>query len=98
MTRGLKIGIITGVVVLLGAAAFVIYKYRSHTSDSHLSVIPKNAGAVLKIDVKALAAKADPMKLMELPGFKHAANNGTLQDLISNPFSTGIDPIENVYG
>jgi hypothetical protein len=96
MSRPKKILLIIG-ILLVGGIAFFIYKIRSHTSDSHLSVIPKNAAAVFKIDIKKLAVKADPMKLMDQPGFKNPGT-GTFSELISNPFETGIDPIENIYG
>lgn len=97
MTKGLKIGIVAGSILLVGCVAFVVHKLFSHTSDSHLSVIPKNAAAVLKIDLKQLAVKADPAKLMKMPGFQKLSA-GSLKDLVADPFSTGIDPIENVYG
>jgi hypothetical protein len=98
-TRNKKI-LIAVIIFLLAGISLLLYKLFSHSSDAHLSLIPKNAAAVLKIDIKNLAAKADPLKLMQDPAFKNVPANGisSVRKLIADPFSTGIDPLENVYG
>ena len=54
----------------------------------------------MKIDIKQLALKADPIKLMQNPVFKNVPENGksSIRKLVADPFSTGIDPLENIYG
>src|ERR1041385_3976801 len=96
MSKHFKIIIPAVIFLLVSGTVYFIYKWRSHTSDSHLSVVPKNAAAVFKIDIKNLAVKADPAKMLNQPAFKNAT--GTISELISDPFATGIDPIENIYG
>ncbi|MDQ3111896.1 MAG: DUF4836 family protein [Bacteroidota bacterium] len=95
-----KAFLITAIVLLVGGIAWLLFSLFSHSSDAHLKLIPKNAAAVLKIDIKNLAVKADPMKLMQNPVFKNvpATGKSSIRNLIADPFSTGIDPLENVYG
>jgi hypothetical protein len=94
-----KVILITSIVLLVGGISWFLFNLLSHSSDAHLKLIPKNAAAVLKIDIKNLAVKADPMKLMQHPVFKNIPASGTssIRKLIADPFSTGIDPLENVY-
>ncbi len=100
MSKKGKIALITGIVIVLGGVAFILYTLFSHSSDVHLRLIPKNAAAVMKIDIKQLALKADPIKLMQNPVFKNVPENGksSIRKLVADPFSTGIDPLENIYG
>lgn len=95
-----KAFLITTIVVLAGGLAWFLFSLLSHSSDAHLKLVPKNAAAVLKIDIKNLAVKADAIKLLQHPVFKNvpAAGTSSLRKLITDPFSTGIDPLENVYG
>ncbi len=94
-----KAFLITAIVLLAGGLGWFLYNLLSHSSDAHLKLIPKNAAAVLKIDIKNLAVKADPVKLMQHPVFKNIPETGSasLRKLIADPFSTGIDPLENIY-
>ncbi|CAN5793929.1 hypothetical protein BH11BAC7_BH11BAC7_20640 [soil metagenome] len=94
-----KAFLITSIILFAGGIAYLLFNLFSHSSDAHLKLIPKNAAAVLKIDIKNLALKADPMKLMQDPVFKNVPANGpsSIRKLIADPFSTGIDPLENVY-
>lgn len=94
-----KVILITSIVLLVGGITWFLYSLLSHSSDAHLKLIPKNAAAVLKVDIKNLALKADPVKLMQHPAFKNIPASGTssIRKLIADPFSTGIDPLENVY-
>jgi hypothetical protein len=94
-----KVILITSIVLLVGGIAWFLFSLLSHSSDAHLKLIPKNAAAVLKVDIKNLALKADPVKLLQHPAFKNIPDNGTssIRKLIGDPFSTGIDPLENVY-
>lgn len=100
MSKGLKITLIVAAVVIVGAAVAILLIVRSHTSDAHLSAIPVKAAAVLKVNIRDLAAKADPEKLATLPAFKDqkVKNDKVISAIVEDPFSTGIDPVENVYG
>ncbi|CAN5323793.1 hypothetical protein BH09BAC5_BH09BAC5_26280 [soil metagenome] len=100
MSKKSKIVIAAGLIILFGGISFLLFKLFSHSTDAHLRLIPKNAAAVMKIDIKELAMKADPLKLLQNPAFKNVPDNGksSVRKLIADPFSTGIDPLENVYG
>ncbi|HET6992110.1 MAG TPA: DUF4836 family protein [Bacteroidia bacterium] len=100
MTKRVKIIFASGAVLLVCIIGYVLIRIFSHSSDAHLKLIPKDAAAVLKIDIKSLATKADFLKLMQEPAFKKipASGKASLHQLISDPFATGIDPLENVYG
>ena len=95
-----KVILIASIVLVVGGISWLLFNLFSHSSDAHLKFIPKNVVAVLKIDIKELASKADPLKLMQHPAFKDIPASGTssIRKLIADPFSTGIDPLENVYG
>ena len=99
MSKKGKIILVSGIVILLLGVSWLLFRFFLHSSDAHLKVIPKNAAAVLKIDVKALALKADPLKLMQEPAFKNVPGTGgsSIRRLISDPFSTGVDPLADVY-
>lgn len=94
-----KVILIVSIVLLAGGITWFLFKLLSHSSDAHLKLIPKHAAAVVKVDIKNLAVKADPVKLMQHPAFKNipASGTSTIRKLIADPFSTGIDPLENVY-
>lgn len=100
MSKGLKISLIVAGFLVLGIAAFLFFIYKSHTSDAHLAAIPKDAAAVMKINIRDLAVKADPKKLAELPALKNKSgkNEKLIAPFLEDPFSTGIDPVENLYG
>src|SRR4051812_6727829 len=100
MKKGLKIGLATIGVLLVCLTGYLLIQHFTHSSDSHLKVIPKDAAAVLKIDIKSLAGKADILKLMQEPAFKKVPERGkaSLVHWLSDPLGTEIDPFENVYG
>ncbi len=100
MSKRLKRGLLRGSLVLIIGIGVFYFLFHSHSHESPLKVIPKNAAAVLKINVKELATKADLPKLMQEPAFKNTSSSGkiSLSQLISNPFDAGIDPQENIYG
>ena len=100
MSRKGKIILVSGIIILLIGASWLLFRLFLHSSDEHLKVIPKNAAAVLKIDLQALALKADPLKLMKDPAFKNVpgAGKSSIRKLISDPFSTGVDPLADIYG
>lgn len=94
-----KAFLITATILFAGGITWLLFNLFSHSSDAHIKLIPKDAAVVLKIDIKNLALKADAMKLMQNPVFKNVpvAGPSSIRRLISDPFSTGIDPLENVY-
>lgn len=100
MSNRLKRGLIAGSILLVVGMLVLFFLFRSHTNDAHLKVIPKNAAAVLKINISELASKADLLNLLQEPAFKSKSASGknSLNQLLSNPFAAGIDPLENVYG
>jgi hypothetical protein len=100
MSKKGKIILFSGIFLLLLGITWIIFRFFIHSPETELKVIPRYAAAVLKIDVQALAIKADPMKLMNDPAFKNVPGNGksSLRKLISDPFATGIDPLADVYG
>ncbi|MCX6312322.1 MAG: DUF4836 family protein [Bacteroidetes bacterium] len=99
MSKRLKTGLLIGSLILIVGIGLFLYSVFSHSPNSHLKVIPKNAAAVLKINIKELTVKADLQKLMQEPAFKNnATSNFSFTKLVSDPFSTGIDPRENIYG
>lgn len=96
MAKRLKIVLlVTAALLLAGILIFWLWM-RSHSTDDHLKLVPKDAAVVLRIDIAQLALKADPAKLMEQPAFKNSRNKWPA--LLSDPFSSGIDPLENIYG
>ncbi|HEU4719176.1 MAG TPA: DUF4836 family protein [Bacteroidia bacterium] len=92
--------IISGIsLLLIGAAVFAVLKFLSGSSGAHLKVIPSDAAAVLKINTTQLALKADIPSLMKLPAFSSPGSNGSpLGRMISDPMSTGLNPVADVYG
>lgn len=100
MSKSAKIILISAGVLVLGGALFAWYWFNKHTSDVHLKYVPKEAAAVFSIHTRELAEKIDPEQMKALQPATQTAND--LQDFLTNlmtdPFSTGIDPIQNVYG
>lgn len=98
MNKTTKILVISGVVIL-GIAAFAWFWFKSHTSDVHLNYVPKEAAAVFSIHTREIAAKIDPAKIEELKPVSEEVNNipDFITNIITDPISTGIDPIQNFY-
>lgn len=95
MRKPVKITLIVSGILLLGVIGYFAWKWFFTGTDEHLKAIPSNAAAVLKINTQDLGVKADPLKLLQEPAFRDI--KGPVKNLLSDPFSTGIDPIENVY-
>jgi hypothetical protein len=87
-------------VLLIGGAVFAWCWFNSHTSDVHLKYIPKEAAAVFSIHTRELATKIDPSKLEGLKPVTQTVNDipDFLMNLMTDPFNTGIDPVQNIYG
>lgn len=98
MNKTTKILVISG-VVLVGIAAFAWFWFKSHTSDIHLNYVPKEAAAVFSIHTREIAAKIDPTKIEELKPVSDEVNNipDFITNILTDPISTGIDPIQNFY-
>lgn len=100
MGKSAKIILISIGVLLLGGGLFLWYWYSKHTSDAHLKYVPKEAAAVFSIHTRELAGKIDPAELESMKPKTQTVNDvpDFLVNLVTDPFSTGIDPVQNVYG
>lgn len=99
MNKTTKILAIGG-ALFIGAALFAWFWFRSHTSDVHLKYVPKEAAAVFSIHTREIAAKIDPSKLEALQPASETVNDipDFLMNIMTDPLSTGIDPVQNFYG
>jgi hypothetical protein len=99
MSKTSKIILISGSLIL-GVAVFAWFWFNSHTDDSHLKYVPKEAAAVFSIHNLEIASKIDASKLESLKPAQDAINDipDFLMNIMTDPMSTGIDPVQNFYG
>lgn len=99
MKKSVKILLIGG-GLFIGAALFAWFWFNKHTNDVHMKYIPKDAAAVFSIHNLEIAGKVDPSKLQALKPAQDAANDipDFMMNIMTDPMSTGIDPIQNFYG
>ncbi len=99
MSKTSKILLFSGILIA-GVAVFAWFWFNSHTDDAHLKYIPKEASAVFSIHNLEIASKVDLSKLESLKPAQDAVNDipDFLVNIMTDPLSTGIDPIQNFYG
>lgn len=100
MSKTAKIILISAGALLVGGALFIWYWYSKHTSDVHLKYVPKEAAAVFSIHTRELAAKLDPSQMKSLKPAEQTVNDipDFIVNLMTDPFGSGIDPVQNIYG
>lgn len=99
MNKTSKILLVSGVLIA-GVAVFAWFWFRSHTDDAHLKYVPKEASAVFSVHNLEIASKIDISKLEQLKPAPGAVNDipDFMLNIMTDPMSTGIDPIQNFYG
>ena len=100
MSKTLRIVLISAAVLIVGGGIFAWAWFSKHTSDVHLNYIPKDAAAVFSLHSREIATKIDPTKLVTDKKATYATNDipDFLMNIMAEPMSTGIDPVQNVYG
>jgi hypothetical protein len=99
MSKTVKILLIGG-VLFIGAVLFSWYWFHKHTSDVHMKYVPKDAAAVFSVHTMEIAGKIDAKQLAAMKPATDAVNDipDFMMSIMTDPMSTGIDPIQNFYG